>query len=196
MSLGDFFDNVVPKEWREEAWAVIKNTPRLRWQIVTKRLPLVRKMLPEDWNGGRGYEHVGIIATVVDQDELVRDLPRLVALKSIGVRWIGLSIEPQLGLVTLANHPDAKKLDWIIGGGESKQGHEEPRPYYMWWAEVLIAECHRLGIPYFQKQVGSLAFLKPEKRLRTKHPRGEDPTEWPPHIRVRQMPRIYDEVAR
>jgi len=190
-SLSDFFDNQVPPEWREEAWQVIRKTPLLRWLLLTKRTPNVLKMLPTDWDGGRNYRHVTIIASVCNQAEFDRDVPRLVALKAHGVRSIGLSIEPQLGPVSIIGCPEARELDWIIGGGESAH-LMTPRKYLLAWPRLLIEQCHTFGIPYFHKQLGSFAF-DGERRIRTKHPAGADPDEWPVELRVQEMSRIYDQ---
>lgn len=115
-SLSDFFDNEIPQEWRHDAWQVIRACPALRWQIVTKRVGNVPKMLPADWDCGRNYPHVGIIATMVTQDEVDRDGPKLIRLKTeFGAKWIGVSMEPQLeeidptdlgGTLTLRLPPD------------------------------------------------------------------------------------------
>jgi protein gp37 len=81
----------------------------------------------------------------------------LLALKAHGVRWVGLSIEPQIGPISIPDTKEARQLDWIIGGGESQ--HAQPaRRYQTEWAELLIEQCRILGIPYFQKQLGSFAF--------------------------------------
>src|SRR5262249_8677910 len=113
-SLSDFFDNhpdVAP--WREEAWTTrIRPTTLLRWILLTKRIPNVPKMLPADWDHGRNSRHVGIVASVCNQDEFARDVPRLVALKALGVRWVGLSIEPQLAPVSIIGNTEARELDW------------------------------------------------------------------------------------
>lgn len=191
-SLSDFFDNEIDPAWRAEAWAVIKACHHLRWQLVTKRVGNIVKMLPDDWNGGKGYEHVGIVATMVTQTEVERDLPKLVSAKIMGdVRWIGLSIEPQLGPISLIDLPGAKELDWIITGGESKQGSHAARPYDAIWAHDLIAEGAILGCPVFVKQMGDNPVLcgKPLRRLKQG---GKDPSLWAPALRVQQMPRIYE----
>jgi len=75
-------------------------------------------MLPADWDGGRNYRHVSIVASVYNQAEFDRDLPRLIALKSHGVRCVGLSIEPQLGPISIIGCPEARLLDWVINGGD------------------------------------------------------------------------------
>ena len=92
-SLSDFFDNHPDlPPWRAEAWQIIRECWRLRITPLTKRIPNVLKMLLADRNGGRDYRHVGIIASVCNQMEFDRDLPRVVALNAHGVRWVGLSI--------------------------------------------------------------------------------------------------------
>lgn len=42
--------------WRDEAWAVIRQTPRLTYQILTKRPNRIAGHLPTDW--GDGYPNV------------------------------------------------------------------------------------------------------------------------------------------
>jgi protein gp37 len=195
-SLSDFFDNHPDvARWREEAWTtVIRPTTLLRWIILTKRIPNVVKMLPADWDGGRNYGHVGIVASVGNQGEFDRDVPRLVELKALGVRWAGLSIEPQLGEVSILGSDEARQLDWIISGGESRQ-LEAPRKHLLAWPRLLIEQCRMRDIPYFHKQIGSLAF-DGERRIFTKHPAGANPAEWPPDLRVQAMPRVYDDEQR
>lgn len=96
-SLADFFDNQVPEEWRRDAWNVIRSTPWLDWQILTKRIGNAVKMLPKDWCMER-YDHVWIGATVVNQEEADRDIPKLLA---VPARIRFLSIEPMLGPITI-----------------------------------------------------------------------------------------------
>src|SRR5690348_11313603 len=49
LSLGDFFDNQVPEDWRQEAWDMIRACPNMDWMILTKRPQNAKKMLPADW---------------------------------------------------------------------------------------------------------------------------------------------------
>lgn len=199
LSLGDFFDNAVPAEWRRDAWKIIRCCPHLRFQIVTKRVGNALRMLPEDWHVpasyGHAYSHVGIIATVTDQREYDRDVPKLLDLKRTGVKWVGLSIEPQQGPIRIGVLKD--DLDWVIIGGESAQGGRPARPFHLTWAEWLLGDCTRAGIPVFVKQLGShpihmVPHLKDRSRLILQHKAGADPREWPAHLRVQEMPTIYD----
>src|SRR5579871_6812298 len=51
-SLADVFDNQVPRAWRADLFALIRATPELDWQLLTKRPQNIIKMLPADWGGG------------------------------------------------------------------------------------------------------------------------------------------------
>lgn len=175
-SMSDLFDNEVPIEWFAEGWQAITACDRLNIQIVTKRLPMVEKRLAAV--GGTWPAHAGLIATVVNQAEADRDVPRLLELKAkLGISWVGLSIEPMLGPVdlrrwigTMPYIPGASTyvdqdghvrqdlggglldgLDWIICGGESGPG---ARPMHPDWARSLRDQCNVAGVPFFMKQMG------------------------------------------
>jgi protein gp37 len=111
-----------------------------------------------------------------------------------GLRWVGLSIEPQLAPVSILGTVEVRDLDWIIGGDESRHLHH-PRPYQIAWARLLIEQCHARDIPYFQKQLGSSAF-DGDQQIRTRDPAGADPREWPAWLRVQEMPRVFDREPR
>ncbi|NBJ13298.1 DUF5131 family protein [Microvirga arsenatis] len=176
-SMADVFDNEVPDEWRDRLWDLVRECQNLNWQFVTKRVGNVAKMIPADW--AENFRHCGIIATVVHQEEADRDIPKLVRLKP-ATRWIGLSIEPQIGPIDLS--PWLNSLDWIITGGESGHG---ARPYDPVWAKSLIDQGRRTGVPVFVKQMGA----KPVG-LKLVDAKGGNAGEWPPSLQVRQMPRI------
>jgi protein gp37 len=207
MSLGDLFDNEVPPQWRADAWAVIRACTHLRWQIVTKRVGNVAKMLPDDWGDGSAYAHVGIIATVVTQAEANRDVPKLCTLQDQGVHWVGLSMEPLLEPVTLSRAWDPRDLDWVIIGGESRQGGAAARPLHLGWVRDLLAQCRDFKVPCWVKQLGDnpvgtaqdvMTWAQEWTLLEGGHARpildahaGTDPAEWPEDLRVREYPRIY-----
>ncbi|WP_432263097.1 DUF5131 family protein [Cupriavidus sp. TMH.W2] len=138
-SQADVFDNEVPEEWRNRLWELIKATPALTWQLVTKRIGNVPTMLPADW--GRGYGNVWLIATVVNQKEALRDIPKLKSLSAV-VR--GLSVEPMLDRMDLLV-PDLRHenrlidgIDWVIVGGESRQGAASARSFELSWGQSLL----------------------------------------------------------
>lgn len=190
-SLSDFFDKEWPAGVRDRAWAVIRECRSIRWQIVTKRVGIAHRMLPSDWDDGRNYPHVGIVTTMVNQEEIDRDMPKLRALKTVhGVRWIGLSIEPQLGMIVLGDW--LKDLDWVITGGESKQGDHKPRMYDLNWPAALVRECFAADVPIFVKQMGDNPHYMGGYTKQFGGNGGGDQSKWPEHLRVQKMPTIYD----
>lgn len=99
-SLADVFDNEVNPSWRDELVGLIVDTPHLDWLLLTKRIGNVDKMLKaEAW---RHLPNVWLGATVCNQEEADRDIPKLLAVPA-RVRF--LSIEPMLGPVDLTSVP-------------------------------------------------------------------------------------------
>lgn len=149
-SMSDLFDVEVPLEWFAEAWELIELCDDLDLQIVTKRLTVIEKRLAAI--GVTAWpKHAGLIISVVNQEEADRDVPRLIELKrKLGIPWIGLSMEPLLGPVVLA---DAwlRELNWVIVGGESGS---KARPMHPDWASSLRDQCAGAGIPFLFKQWG------------------------------------------
>ncbi|KVZ79971.1 phage Gp37/Gp68 family protein [Burkholderia ubonensis] len=188
-SLADVFDNAVPDAWRADLFDLIWNTPHLDWLLLTKRIgnagPMIARALEL---AGRGintpwpwpWPNVWIGATVINQAEADRDIPKLLAVPA-RVRF--LSMEPLLGPVTLprfcacgCNKPLAQAvseamdgpsalnrdqaeaeirstigIDWVIVGGESGHG---ARPMHPAWAADLRDQCARAGVPFLFKQWG------------------------------------------
>jgi protein gp37 len=172
-SLCDLFDNAVDPTWRRDHWAVIRETKDLRWMLLTKRIGNVIGMLPEGWLDG-AFDHVGIMITVVNQDEADRDVPKLLNLPMAGNQWRGVSYEPALGPIDWTmigadstgeadalrgltfcqgrNEPrEHAKLDFIICGGESG---DEARPMHPDWARQTRDQCAAAGTAFLFKQWG------------------------------------------
>ena len=200
-SLADVFDNEVPGHWRADLFALIRATPNLDWLIVTKRIGNAAKMLPDDWSDG--YSNVVLLATVCNQDEADRDVPKLLATPA---RRRGLSIEPMLGPIDLrhiAQTPSGylnalssiigPNLDWVICGGESGPG---ARLMDISWVYSIVQQCKASGVACFVKQMGAhpistgAAGAGPDGiyRYRLKDKKGGDWSEWLPELRVREFP--------
>lgn len=129
-------------EWRDDAWAIVKQRPGLIFQILTKRPERIAAHLPADW--GDGYPNVWLGATVENQKYADERIPLLTAIPA-AVRFI--SYEPALGPIT-----GLDGLDWVISGGESGP---KARPSDPAWHRAARDECNRLGIPFFFKQWGA-----------------------------------------
>lgn len=200
-SMADVFDNKVGQEHREQLWALIRATPWLEWQLVTKRIGNVVDMLPADWGGG--YPNVWIVITVVNQAEADRDIPKLLATPA---RVRGLSIEPQLGPIDLrmlhydgvtnidalagrhglALGAECNRIDWVITGGESEQPGHPARPWHLEWGNALADQCRATGVPMFHKQMGDAPYFAGYPIKFTG--KGADPDEWPASLQVREFP--------
>lgn len=189
-SLADIFDNEVPAEWRAEAFAMMEATPDLRWQLCTKRVSNVAKMVPDRWTAPGGWPaNVGLLITTVTAAEIARDVPRLLDLKdAYKLPWVGLSVEPMIedvvpALKALRQGPELERigckitdLDWVIFGGESGPN---ARDFYMMWALHGIAWCRHYGIAAFFKQMGARPHYASGTRIELKDKSGSDPSEWP-----------------
>jgi protein gp37 len=151
--MADVFDNAAPEGVRDRLWNIIKLTPQLDWQLLTKRPQNIRKMLPQDW--GNGYRNVWLGATAENQEEANRRVPILL---SVAARVRFLSCEPLLGSVLLANEWVTGPLHWIIAGGESGPGARPSNPE---WFRSLRNQCTSAGIAFHFKQWGN---WRPESR--------------------------------
>lgn len=94
-------------------------------------------------------------------------------------------------------------IDWLIIGGESGRS---ARPCDVAWIRSLRDQGQAAKVPVFVKQLGSLAWdesqwLKQNRigdtnreynrycRVKLRHPKGGDWSEWPERLRVREVPR-------
>jgi protein gp37 len=182
-SLGDWLDNEVPIEWLVDLLDLIRRTPNLDWLLLTKRIgnwqPRLEAVFQHlimqngsaasylaDWVslwvlGVDMPPHVWIGATVVNQQEADRDVPKLL---QVPARVRFLSIEPMLGRIDLApyfeQYPDKHGvrvvqnnagIDWIICGGESGP---QARPMHPGWVCSLRDQCAAAQVPFLFKQWG------------------------------------------
>jgi protein gp37 len=187
MSMGDWADKEVPKEWRQRKYKTWRETKNLRWMCLTKRIGNAEKML-EGSGFPDGFEHVGFMATIANQEEADRDIPKLLRFKAAyGVPWVGISVEPMLGRIDasewLVGHT---RLDQVIIGGESGT-LKKVRPFVIENARDLMHQCQRAGVAVFIKQFGRLPTLA-GKRVHMRHDKGEDMAEWPSDMRVQEYP--------
>jgi protein gp37 len=185
-SLADVFDNEVDISWRADLFFLIEQTPNLDWLLLTKRIGNVTRMVAETsdylatvhkplaWP----LPNVWLGATIVNQDEADRDIPKLLATPA-RVRF--LSMEPLLGEVDLSQwlfpfqpckdcpcpNPDVSRegleqccrdpelmpsgIHWVIAGGESGP---KARPMHPDWARALRDQCAAAGVPFLFKQWG------------------------------------------
>lgn len=188
-SMADVFDvHPTAETLRPRLWDLIRETPYLTWLLLTKRIGNAHKMLPT----GNLPSNLWIGATVCNQDEIDRDLPKLAA---IDARVRFLSIEPLLDRVVLPNRtirsePSLNSLvDWVIVGGETGNG---ARAMELEWVRSIRRQCDAAGIPLFVKQLGRYPqdlLGRPGFDVRqVKDRKGAAVREWPVDLRVREFP--------
>lgn len=178
-SLADVFDNEVPADWRAELFQLVRETPYLDWLFVTKRIGNAAKMA--DAAGG-WPENVWLGATIVNQQEADRDIPKLAAID--GPRFRFLSLEPLLGPVDLhswllyAPCPNSldglsmdnetgayeccSKCDWTGIGDElaihwvivGGESGKDARTMHPEWVIALRDQCQAANLPFLFKQWG------------------------------------------
>lgn len=177
-SLTDFFHKDLDS-FREQAWEIIRSTPHLTYQILTKRPQNIARRLPSDW--GTGYENVWLGVSAGYQHTAVKRIPLLLA---VPAKVYFVSAEPLLEAVDLAAY--LPQLDWVIVGGESsnKEGFYRYRPRRLEWMDTLVKACQRAGVACWVKQLGTQ--LQDELGLRARH--GTDLAEWPVGSQVQQFP--------
>jgi protein gp37 len=143
-SWSDFFIEQADN-WRDDAWDIIRRTPHLTYQVLTKRPENIKDRLPEDW--GNGWPNVWLGVSV----ESKKYTWRLEALDLIPARVKFVSYEPALEYVDFTTWPF---LDWVISGGES--GYN-PRPASLDWFRQVRDDCLKNGVAFFHKQHGGKA---------------------------------------
>ena len=140
-SLADVFEDYPgPNEWRPDVFKLIRESPWLDFQLLTKRPENIERMLPDDW--GDGYPNVWL-GTSIEDDRVAERGPILTAVPAI-VHFV--SYEPAIGpLETLS----LDGIEWMIVGGESGPGY---RPMDLDWARSMRARCAESGTAFFFKQ--------------------------------------------
>jgi protein gp37 len=139
-SMSDLFHDGVPDEYISEVWAVMQQTPRHTYQILTKRPDRMLRVtetlpnLPNVWLG----------TSVENEDYLCRldDLRKVTAT----IRFV--SFEPLLSSV---GKPDLNGIHWAIVGGESGPN---ARPIKQTWVKSIRSACRRSDTAFFFKQWG------------------------------------------
>lgn len=160
--------------------------------VLTKRagrLPAICGARPRGWV----LPHVYLGVSVEDQQRADARLPHLMQVAAMGWKTV-VSAEPLLSPLHLKG--EWVKLGWLIIGGESGPNS---RPCELACIRSLRDQATAAGVPCYIKQLGSrpiesddgprLAPYTHQERLKLRHPRGADPSEWPADLRIREEPR-------
>lgn len=186
----------------------LRPVPLLRWDVglvfllLTKRPENVRRMVPATWLEA-WPQHVWLGTSVENQQAADERVPHLLDVPGVPVRF--LSLEPLLGPIRFPQNWIGRVrcvFDWMIIGGEGLG----KRPCDLAWIRDLRDQGREARCTVFVKQLGSSPYDSStcmhrhdgvrcdysnlSLRLHLKHPKGEDPEEWPADLRVREVPEV------
>jgi len=162
-SWSDFFIEEADP-WRNEAWDIIRRTPQITYQILTKRPQRIIGHLPVDWNFG-GYPNVQIGVSIEDQKTADERIVKLLLLQ-FQIRTMFVSYEPALAEIDISRYlgkrlpapypflvpvdcTPPRGIDWLIVGGESGNNF---RPMNLDWLTSIVNQCKAAGVKCFVKQ--------------------------------------------
>jgi len=141
-SMSDLFHEDVSDTFLDEVFAVIADTPRHTYQVLTKRalrLPVYfanRICPPNVWLG-------------VSVEDRIYGIPRIEFLRQVNATVRFLSIEP---LLQELGKLDLTGIHWVIVGGESGP---KARPMEEEWVDNIRRQADVADIGFFFKQWGT-----------------------------------------
>jgi protein gp37 len=145
-SLSDFFIQDAD-QWRPDIWKIIRDTPNLIYQILTKRPELIERRLPDDW-GRNGYPNCWLGVSVGTR----KFLKRMDVLRRIPAHVRFVSAEPLLEDIC----PDLEScilgFDQVIVGGESGNNSDLFRFMDHKWARNILNVCEEYNVAFWFKQ--------------------------------------------
>lgn len=153
-SWSDFFIEDAD-QWRDEAWDIIRKTPHLIYQILTKRPENIADRLPPDWP----LSNVWLGVTAENHEMACNRFYYLLQIPC-AVRFA--SVEPMLGPIDMVEAVGITMLNldlletgdrgihWVICGGETGPGAREMKQE---WAESLKKQSTAAKVPFFMKQM-------------------------------------------
>ena len=174
-SISDFFIEEADA-WRDEAWDIIRRTPHLTYQILTKRPERIAEHLPKmcfscgvsdtihaeamvHSHGFQGWPWSNVwLGTSIETQQFAEK--RIPILTCVPAKVHFLSCEPLLGRIDFymdENHWEEEKMlkhiQWVIAGGESGPDF---RKMDLDWARSIRDQCKAASVPFFFKQGNGL----------------------------------------
>jgi protein gp37 len=140
-SMADLFHEVVPFCFVDKVMDTIRQTPRHRYQILTKRA----NRMAEYFAQTAVPKNVWLGVTV----ETASEKPRIDYLRRLQASVRFLSCEP---LVQDLGEVDLTDIDWVIVGGESGV---KARPMEPDWVRSILRQTKEQGAAFFFKQWGT-----------------------------------------
>lgn len=147
----DFFHKDAD-EWRDEAWAMMKERRDCSFFMITKRPERIKDHLPFDWE--TEYTHVEISVTCENQWAADKRLPLYLDLP---LHKYSVMVEPMIGPVNLRPYVAEGKIGHVSVGGESGP---EARVCDYGWVLDLHLQCVEHNVPFSYHQTGARLLKK------------------------------------
>ncbi len=178
---------------RKQLWKLVRQTPHLIWQILTKRPDNVRSMMPEGT-----WPNVWLGVSVENQEYTWRmDCLQDACDNHLSVPVKFVSAEPLLGPILFGGALPAFR--WVIVGGESGG---KARECDLAWARSIRDQCRDAKVACFVKQLGGnrvesgsihevgshLTFHGSYSLNLITDNKGGNIAEWPEDLKVREFP--------
>ncbi|MGW0664576.1 DUF5131 family protein [Streptodolium elevatio] len=136
-SMSDLFHARVPEPFIHQVFAVMADTPRHTYQLLTKRSRRLRRLADRlEWPANV-WAGVSV--------ESAKELHRVDDLRQVPAAVRFLSLEPLLGPLSAL---DLDGIGWVIVGGESGPGY---RPVHLDWVRQIRDLCAATRTPFFYK---------------------------------------------
>lgn len=139
-SMSDLFQEEVPLEFIQRAFATMAECPQHTFQILTKRSARLRELSAHIAWPANVWMGVSV--------ENARVIDRIIDLQNVPAAIRFLSCEPLIG--PLSSLP-LKGIHWVIVGGESGP---KARPMKPAWVDDIHDQCTAAGAAFFFKQWG------------------------------------------
>ena len=158
---GSWCNPVTMQDVRDRLFALIDKTPHLDWLLLTKRPENIRQMWPKDFDYDLSpprakiefsprRQNVWLGTSIENQEWAERRIPQLAQCGSL-CSFLFVSAEPLVGPIDLTKIPEAKRLSWVITGGESGP---HARPADPDWFRSLRDQCRDSKTAFHFKQWG------------------------------------------
>ena len=134
-------------EWREEAWAIMRKRPDVRFWLLTKRAERITNCLPPDW--GDGWENVVLNVTCENQRRADERIPILL---SVPAKHKGICVAPFIGPVRIGKYLGDGQIEQVSCGGENYDGC---RPCDFEWVKVLRQDCVEHNVTFCFYETGT-----------------------------------------
>jgi protein gp37 len=139
--MGDLFHSSVPFEFIDKVMAVIRKTPKHKYQILTKRA----ERMSEYFQTHQVPSNVWLGVTV----EIERTKYRIDYLRNLNATVKFLSCEP---LLSDLGKIDLTGINWVIVGGESGTSARLMKEE---WVLNIKQQSEQSNVPFFFKQWGT-----------------------------------------